>query len=113
MDFMSYIEPGLLVLVPVLYALGAAIKHAKTLRDEMIPLLLGGAGTVLALLWVLGTGEFWGPAQAAVPAQAATAAFTAVVQGVLCAAAAVYAHQMKKQGKKIERGASRPFFCLL
>ena len=94
--FMQYIDPRLLVLVAVLWLVGLFLKHSRC-RNEHIPLLLGLTGILLAVLWVLAGLEEY-------TAQTVMAAlFTAVVQGVLCAGASVYGHQIVKQeGKRNE-----------
>jgi len=89
MDFTNYINPALLSLVPALYFLGYALKRSKT-PDKHIPMILACAGTLLALVWVL--------SQPIVNVFAA--AFTAIVQGILCAGASVLANQIIKQGSK-------------
>lgn len=92
--FVEYIKPELLVLVPVLYLVGTALKKAETVPDNKIPLLLGGTGVLLAAVWIL-------PASAFNGFQAVSAAFfSALTQGILCAGAAVYADQLVKQAKK-------------
>lgn len=95
-NFMEFIKPELLVLVPVLCALGAGLKHAKVCKNNKIPLVLGLVGVVLAGIWVVATSVTgnWQNGMLAV--------FTAVVQGVLCAAAAVYGNQIIKQASKSE-----------
>ena len=93
-QIMEYIKPELLVLIPVLYLLGAGLKNAKAFRDEMIPVTLGACGVALSALWLVATefpvnGQAW-----------AMLVFTALVQGVLVAGAAVYANQIVKQHNK-------------
>lgn len=95
MDYMEYIQPALLVLVPVLLGIGAGLKRSEV-KDKYIPLILGCTGVVLALAWVLGTSDI------ATVKEGILAAFTAITQGVLCAAAAVYGHQLFKQARKDE-----------
>lgn len=95
MDYMEYIQPGLLILVPVLLGIGAGLKHSEV-KDKYIPLILGCTGVVLALAWVLGTSDI------ATVKEGVLAAFTAITQGILCAAAAVYGHQLFKQAGKDE-----------
>lgn len=92
---MEYVKPELLVLVPVLYILGAGLKKAASVKDEAIPATLGGAGITLAALWLVGS---TGPA-ADLPGWAMLV-FTAIVQGLLCAGLAVYGNQLLKQAKK-------------
>lgn len=89
MDFLNYIQPELLVLVPALYALGSIIKNTEKINDKYIPLMLTVIGIVLSCIYVLGTEGI-----------TAISIFTAFVQGVLVAAAAVYSHQLIKQSKK-------------
>ena len=92
MTILDYIRPELLLIIPVLWVLGKILKEASFLRDKWIPLILGGAGILLAVCWVAGeTRPF-----------TLTAFFTAGTQGVLCAGAAVYGHQLVKQAGKDE-----------
>ena len=75
---LSYIKPELLVLVPVLYFLGAGLKKAEAFPDNRIPLVLGVAGILLAALYVAAT------------------------QGILTAGCSVYVNQLIKQQEKGE-----------
>ena len=88
MNFAEYIRPELLVLIPVLYIIGAFIKSSLGGVDNRhIPAILGVLGMLLSLLWVIGSTEIGdGP----------TRAFTAIIQGILCAGAAVYINQIWK-----------------
>lgn len=83
MTFAEYIRPELLILVPVLYVLGAIIKDSAAIQSRWIPAILGGVGIALSLLYVLGTGDF-----------SATGVFTAITQGILVAGAAVYTNEL-------------------
>lgn len=96
MDYTEYIKPELLVLIPVLVFLGCAAKQSAVIKDKFIPALLAAAGVLLAGLYVLATTTI------TMPQDAAQAVFTALVQGLLCAAGAVYADQCVKQSKKSE-----------
>ena len=91
MDFKNYIDPALLSLVPVLYFLGYTLKRSE-INNKHIPKILAGAGIALALVWVL--------SQPIINPFAA--AFTAIVQGVLCAGASVFVNQIIKQGCKLK-----------
>ncbi len=91
MDFTEYLKPELLILVPVLYLMGMGLKKAAWFKDSLIPVLLGACGVVLAAVWVFATADVSGGKAIA------TAAFTAVTQGVLCAGASVYVNQLVKQ----------------
>lgn len=94
MDFTEYLKPELLILTPVLYLIGMGLKKAAWFKDSLIPVLLGACGVVLAAVWVFATADVSGGKAIA------TAAFTAVTQGVLCAGASVYVNQLVKQAQK-------------
>ena len=90
--FLNYIEPELLILIPVLYLIGIAIKKSK-IDNEKIPLILGACGIFVAGIYVF----------AAEPISKDTifgACFAAITQGVLCAGASVYFNQIYKQAEK-------------
>jgi hypothetical protein len=89
MDFMELIKVELCVLVAALYGLGLMLKQTKKIKDKYIPLILGGAGIVLSCLYVFSTEGFTG-----------LSTFNGIVQGVICAAAAVYTNQLIKQSSK-------------
>ena len=91
--FNEYIKPELLVLIPVLYLIGVAVKKSAV-ADKFIPWILGGVAVALSTLWILATNF---PASAA---DIALAVFTAVTQGVLIAGASVYVNQLVKQTGK-------------
>lgn len=84
----QFIKPELLILIPVLFFIGAGLKKSKV-KDWVIPFVLGATGIVLALIWVLGTEGF-----------SLVAIFTSVTQGILCAGASVYVNQLYKQKRK-------------
>ena len=88
---MEYIRPELLVLVAVLYIVGKALKASQDVKDKHIPLILGGAGVFLAMLWVVATGSFDGVQSIAL------GLFTGIVQGVLVAGCSYYANLLVKQ----------------
>ena len=89
------VKPEPLVLVPVLYLLGVAVKRSAV-ADKWIPWILGGAGVVMSGIYVFASTVLVGWQEALL------AVFTAVVQGVLCAGASVYVNQMVKQAGKGE-----------
>jgi len=93
MNFYDCIKPDLLILLPVLYLIGVFLKKSA-LPDKWIPLVLGAAAVILALIRVF----------ADTPVHSAsdffTALFTAITQGILIAGTDVYAHQIYKQSKK-------------
>ena len=90
MNYQEFIKPELLILIPVLYFIGAAIKKSA-LRDNLIPFILGVVGVIFAGVYLFAADEIIGTQAIA------TAIFTAFTQGVLCAAASVYANQLYKQ----------------
>lgn len=94
-DYTTYIKPELLVLIPVLVFIGYFLKQSEAVKDKLIPAILAAVGVLLAALWVLAT-------TIAVPQDWLMALFTALVQGVLCAAGAVFANQIVKQTTKKE-----------
>lgn len=96
-NILDFIKPELLALVPVLYFIGIALKKAASVADKYIPLIIGGFGTVLSLLWVLGTVSVGLTAQGWL-----LAVFTAIVQGWLAAGMSVYVNQLLKQMSKEE-----------
>lgn len=69
------------VVIPALYIIGAALKRIPKVPDWVIPFALG-ALSIAACLCLIGPG------------------IDAVLQGVLCAGASVYANQLVKQGKE-------------
>jgi uncharacterized membrane protein HdeD (DUF308 family) len=94
MEFLEFITPELLVLVPVLYIVGAFIKHSERCANKYIPITLGLIGVVLAVLYVLATSTLTSTQDWML------AAFTAIIQGILCAGTAVYTNQLIKQSKE-------------
>lgn len=84
------IQPELLLIVPVLWVLGRLLKEASFLQNRWIPLILGIVGMLLAVCQMAGATETLTLADV----------FTALTQGLLCAGAAVYGHQLVKQTKK-------------
>lgn len=89
MEWTEFIKPELAVLVAVLYGLGMVIKHTETIKDKYIPLILTGIGIFLSCFYVLG-----------VEGVSLLGVFTGIVQGVICASAAVYGNQLVKQTSK-------------
>lgn len=75
---------------------GKALKASQDVKDKHIPLILGGAGVFLAMLWVVATGSFDGVQSIAL------GLFTGIVQGVLVAGCSVYANQLVKQAGRAD-----------
>ncbi len=92
----EFIRPELLVLIPVLYIIGANLKMSGAFPDKHIPLTLGLIGIALAAIYIASTVSFVGTAEVF------GAMFMAITQGVLCAGASVYVNQVIKQEGKDE-----------
>lgn len=85
-EIKQFISPELLVLVPVLYIIGAGVKKTTLIPDKFIPIVLGACGIILSCLWVLGANGI-----------STVGIFTAITQGILVAGASVYVNQLIKQ----------------
>lgn len=92
----NFIKPELLVLIPVLYFIGFAIKSTLVIKDKFIPITLGLIGIILSVIWVLATTEFYSTQDIFM------AIFVAITQGMLCSGASVYVNQLIKQSQKEE-----------
>jgi len=77
-----------MITVPVLCFAGYTIKKTKVIPERFIPIALSAIGIIFAVTWALSQ-----PMDNIFPA-----VFTAITQGVLSAASAVYVHQLIKQG---------------
>lgn len=95
MDLTQYVKPELLVLIPVMYLVGLAIKKSE-LKDKYIPWLLGVVAIVLSAIYTLATSDL------NTFANVMLALFSAITQGVLIAGASVYVNQLFVQSNKNE-----------
>lgn len=95
MNFQDYIKPELLILIPVLYLIGVAVKKSN-LSDKFIPFIIGIVSIILCAVWVFANSPI------TTGTEIATAIFTAFTQGVLLAGASVYVNQLVKQTGKDE-----------
>ena len=93
---LNYVKPELVVVIIVLYFLGASLKSSQRVKDKDIPMILGFIGVVICGIWVLATCPI------GTPQEVAMAVFTALVQGILVAGTSVYFNQLSKQSKKDE-----------
>lgn len=91
----EFIKPELLILIPVLYMVGIALKKSQ-ISDKHIPWILGVSSVVLSFLFILATSEVNGWESALI------SVFTGITQGILCAGASVYVNQIVKQTSKDE-----------
>ncbi len=89
-----FVKPELVVLIPVLFFIGSAIKKSKV-PDAWIPYILGVISILLSLLYLVGccSIQSWH--------EAAAMLFTAITQGILTAGGSVYIHQLMKQKQKL------------
>lgn len=78
MDFISYIVNEGLILIPVLYFIGAVIKETPNVPDWLIPYILGVLG-IIGAISIMGLHT------------------NSIIQGILIAGAAVYTNQTIKQ----------------
>ena len=92
MDMMELIRPEMLVLIPVLYLIGMALKRAEVFENQYIPLGLGLLGALLGAAWLLvfRDAEY----------NILQSLLMGAVQGILCAGCSVYANQIYKQLKE-------------
>ena len=81
MDILSYIIDKCLILIPVLYIIGMAIKGVPNIKDWIIPYIIMVFGVAFAVFLNGFNVE-------------------SVIQGVLVAGATVYANQLIKQTGK-------------
>lgn len=89
----TFIKPELIILVPVLFIIGKAIKNSE-IEDKYIPLILGIISIALCSLYVYGTSDIENTKELIM------SIFVVITQGVLVAGASVYADQLIKQAKK-------------
>jgi hypothetical protein len=96
-DFISFIKPELLALVPVLFFIGKMVKDSSRVDSTLIPAMLGVIGIAMSALWILSTSHF------ETAQDISMAIFVSIVQGFLCAGAAVYGREMHKQELKRQK----------
>lgn len=93
MDYLNYIAPEMLVLVPVLYGMGIVLKQTA-LKDQFIPAILTVISVLFTILYIFSAKAM------STPQEIAQALFTALTQGILIASASVYTNEVVKQAKK-------------
>lgn len=89
----KFIKPDLLVLIPVLFLIGNALKKSMV-KDCKIPFIIGSLGILLAIVWILSTEDIFGVRECL------TAVFAGFCQGVLISGASVFFKQLNIQLKK-------------
>ena len=86
MEFMDYVIENALILIPVLYILGAFLKGLENIKDKYIPLVLLAIGIGFSVA-IIGF------------------SVDAIIQGILVTGVRVLGNQLIKQYKnKINRG---------
>lgn len=90
-QLVNYIQPELLILIPVMYIIGLGLKKTEKISNNLIPLYIGVISIVLASIYTFSVCDVTGYKEIA------TAVFTSITQGVLCGGASVYFNQLFKQ----------------
>ena len=90
-EIVNYVQPELMILVPVLYLVGIGLKKTSLVSDRLIPVVLALCGIFMATIYVLASNNIDGWKAVL------TAIFTAVTQGILVAGASVFCNQIYKQ----------------
>lgn len=93
MNFEEFIKPELLILIPVLYLIGMALKKSK-ISDAYIPIILGAISVILSAARVIAVSNI------STLKDVAFALFVSVTQGILSAGTSVYFNQLYIQSKK-------------
>jgi hypothetical protein len=89
----EFIKPELLILVPVLYLVGMAIKKSA-IDNKFIPFILGGVSIFLTLIYLASVNTDFSVQGMLL------LVFTGITQGILIAGASVYVNQLIKQSKE-------------
>lgn len=96
MDYIiNYINPTLIPIAIVLWCFGVWLKNSSV-RNELIPWLLCPIGAGVVALWLCSQGIPTGLGQWLV------LMVNSLIQGILCAALAVFGDQLAKQTDKIK-----------
>lgn len=88
MNIIDYIQPELLILIPILYGIGEWIKAIPKIPNFLIPFILLGISLLLSFFHTWGSTEF---------VFSGVMLFTSIIQGVLIALATVGGNQLVKQ----------------
>lgn len=90
----SYMEPRIYALAIAIYIVGIGLKKWRLINDRFIPLILSGISMIFVALAVISSNTF------ADFHEVCGAIVTIFIQGVICAAIAVYANQIVRQLQK-------------
>ena len=94
MEIREYIYPQLFFVIPILNVIGGGLKNTLLIPDKWIPVALGVISVALCGAYIFTHNDISSLENVVYYLS------SSVVQGILCAAAAVYAHQVVKQGGK-------------
>lgn len=89
----DFIQPELLILIPVLYFIGYGIRKTEKFNNNNIPVILGIIGVIVSALYIAANMTGYSGSEIMI------AMFTAITQGILTAGGAVYVDQLIKQHK--------------
>ena len=89
----EFVKPELLILIPVLYLIGAGLKNSK-FKDNLIPIVLGIFGIILSMIYIFATCDISGSKDVLM------GIFISLTQGILVAGCSVYFNQIYKQLKE-------------
>ena len=88
----SFVDPKLAIVPIVLYVIGVFIKNSESVPNKYIPFLLMPCGIILAAgILFTGLPDYGAPSVVSL-------IVTSIIQGIICAAVAVFANQLIKQG---------------
>lgn len=93
--FKEFIKPELVILIPVLYLVGMALKNSEV-NNKHIPWVLGVMSVIFSTIVVISLTNISNLTEVLM------AIFSGFTQGVLCAGASVYVNQIVKQTSKDE-----------
>lgn len=93
MEIIQYIQPEMLILIPILWVVGKALKSTPKIPDWKIPYILAVIGVFGAGLWAYMT-----------EGATASALFTAFTQGILATGVSVWGNQLVRQAGKRDDG---------
>ena len=89
----EFVKPELLILIPVLYLIGAGLKNSK-FKDNLIPIALGIFVIILSTLYVFATADISGSKEILM------GILISLTQGIVVSWCSVYFNQIYKQLKE-------------
>lgn len=88
-NFVDYLDPAMLAIVAACYAIGLWLKSTPKIAHWMIPYILTGISMIIYVVIEVYTGD----------KPLGLSIVDGLVEGVICAAVAVYSNQLYKQVK--------------